>query len=293
MGQDACEAYPSVRGLFDEADALLGFPLSALCFTGPLEVLNDTINTQPAIFVTSVALWRVIEPRLSGAAFFAGHSLGEYSALVAAGALDFAAGLRLVRERGRLMKAAGEQGQGGMAAVLGLDEATLDGICEQARAATGGVVQAANYNAPGQVVISGDETALTEVMARAEAAGARKVVRLAVSIAAHSPLMAAAAASFRQAVEATPFRAPKAPVVGNVTAKPLTIVGEIVDELVRQLTAPVRWTESVQWMISQGVDAFVEVGPGQVLTGLVKRIDRSLQRLTVGNVADIQAFLEA
>ncbi|MDH7485960.1 MAG: ACP S-malonyltransferase [Anaerolineae bacterium] len=293
MARDAYEAYPVVRELFDEADALLGFPLSGLCFAGPEEVLNDTINTQPAIFVASVALWRVIEPRLSAAALFAGHSLGEYSALVAAGALDFAAGLRLVRERGRLMKTAGEQGQGGMAAVLGLDERALDGICEQARAATGGVVQAANYNAPGQVVISGDELALAEAMERAKAAGARKVVRLAVSIAAHSPLMASAAAAFRQAVEATPFRAPRAPVVGNVTARPLTSVGEIMDELVQQLTAPVRWTESVQWMIGQGADTFVEVGPGQVLTGLVKRIDHSVQRLNVGSVADTRAFWEA
>ncbi|MBC8449115.1 MAG: ACP S-malonyltransferase [Chloroflexi bacterium] len=293
MGQDAYEAYPAVRSMFDEADALLGFPLSALCFAGPEEVLDDTINTQPAVFVTSVALWRAIEPQLSGVAFFAGHSLGEYSALVAAGALDFAAGLRLVRERGRLMKAAGEQGRGGMAAVLGLDAPTLEGICERAREATGGVVQAANYNAPGQIVISGDEVALTEAMERAKAAGARKVVRLAVSIAAHSPLMAPAVASFRQAVEATVFRAPRVPVVGNVTARPLAAVGEIAEELVQQLTAPVRWTESVQWMIGQGVDTFVEVGPGQVLTGLMKRIDRSVRRVTVGNVADIRAFLEA
>jgi len=291
MGRDIYEAYPVARAIYDEADAVLGFSLSALCFEGPEEALNDTVNTQPAIFVTSVAFWRVMEPQLPQAAsFFAGHSLGEYSALVAAGALDFAAGLRLVRERGRLMKAAGEQSRGGMAAVLGLDAATLDGICQQAREATGGVVQAANYNSPGQIVISGDEETLAEAMAQAKAAGARRVVRLAVSIAAHSPLMSPAVASFRKAVEATPFRAPAVPVVGNVTARPLTSVDEIVDELVQQLTAPVRWTESVQWMIGQGVDTFVEVGPGKVLTGLVRRTDRSVRRVNIGDVAGIRDF---
>ena len=291
MGRDIYEAYPVARAIYDEADAVLGFSLSALCFEGPEEALNDTVNTQPAIFVTSVAFWRVMEPQLPQAAsFFAGHSLGEYSALVAAGALDFAAGLRLVRERGRLMKAAGEQSRGGMAAVLGLDAATLDGICQQAREATGGVVQAANYNSPGQIVISGDEETLAEAMAQAKAAGARRVVRLAVSIAAHSPLMSPAVASFRKAVEATPFRAPAVPVVGNVTARPLTSVDEIVDELVQQLTAPVRWAESVQWMIGQGVDTFVEVGPGKVLTGLVRRIDRSVRRVNIGDVAGIRDF---
>ena len=292
MGRDVYETYPVARAVFDEADAELGFPLSELCFAGPKEALNDTFNTQPAIFVTSVALWRVIQPRHSDAAFFAGHSLGEYSALVAAGALDFVAGLRLVRERGRLMKAAGEQGRGGMAAVLGLDAPTLDRICDQAREATGGVVQAANYNSPGQIVISGDEEALAEAMARAKAAGARRVVRLAVSIAAHSPLMSSAIVPFRQAVEGTPFRTPGTSVVGNVTARPLASVGEIVSELVQQLTAPVRWTESVQWMIAQGVDTFVEVGPGKVLTGLVRRIDRSVRTINVKDVADIRAFSE-
>lgn len=293
MGQEVYEAYPAARAVFDEADAVLGFPLSALCFAGPKEALNDTINTQPAIFVTSVALWRVIELRLPQAAsFFAGHSLGEYSALVAAEALDFAAGLRLVQERGRLMKAAGEQGRGGMAAVLGLDAPTLDMICDQAREATGGVVQAANYNSPGQVVISGDEEALAEAMTKAKAAGARRVVRLAVSIAAHSPLMSSAVVPFRRAVEATVFRAPSASAVGNVTARPLKSVGEIVSELVQQLTAPVRWMESVQWMIAQGVDTFVEVGPGKVLTGLLRRIDRSVQRINVEDVADIRALSE-
>lgn len=292
MGQDIYEAHPLARAVFDEADAVLGFPLSALCFEGPEEKLNDTINTQPAIFVTSVALWRVLEQGLSPPpSFFAGHSLGEYSALVAAGALDFAAGLRLVRERGRLMKAAGEQGRGGMAAVLGLDAPTLDRICQKARETTGGVVQAANYNSPGQIVISGDEESLAEAMAQAKAAGARRVVRLAVSIAAHSPLMAPIVDSFRRAVEATPFRKPAAPLIGNVTAKSLTKPSDIVSELVQQLTSPVRWAESVRWMIGQGADTFVEVGPGQVLTGLVRRIDRGVRRINIGDVAGVRGFL--
>ncbi len=293
MGRDLYEAYPSARAVFDEADALLDFPLSALCFAGPEEVLDDTINTQPAIFVTSMALWSVIERQVRQTALFcAGHSLGEYSALVAVGALEFAAGLRLVRERGRLMKAAGEDEGGGMAAVLGLDAQTVDRLCEEAREATGGVVQAANYNSPGQIVISGDEETLAEAMDRAKAAGARKVVRLAVSIAAHSPLMSSVVAAFRQAVEAAPLRAPSVPVVGNVTARPLAGVDEIARELVQQLTAPVRWTESVHWMIAQGVDTFVEVGPGKVLTGLVKRIDRAVRRVNVGSVHDARAFTE-
>lgn len=190
------------------------------------------------------------------------------------------------------MKAAGEDDGGGMAAVLGLDAPTLDRLCEEAREATGGVVQAANYNSPGQIVISGDEETLAEAMDRAKAAGARKVVRLAVSIAAHSPLMSSVVAAFRQAVEAAPLRAPSMPVVGNVTARPLAGVDEIARELVQQLTAPVRWTESVHWMIAQGVDTFVEVGPGKVLTGLVKRIDRAVRRVNVGSVHDARAFTE-
>jgi [acyl-carrier-protein] S-malonyltransferase len=201
MGGDLAQAYSVARDTFAEADNLLGFSLSSLCFEGPEESLNDTYNTQPALFVASLATLRVLQGEgwSASPSFTAGHSLGEYSALVAAGALTFADGLRLVRERGRLMKEAGERGPGGMAAIIKLDDETVTDICQRASQETGQVVQVANYNSPGQVVISGDNQALEVAMEMAQAAGAKRVVRLAVSIAAHSPLMAIIAGEFRQA----------------------------------------------------------------------------------------------
>jgi [acyl-carrier-protein] S-malonyltransferase len=292
MGQDAYQSHPAARAVFDEADALLGFPLTKLCFTGNEGDLHDTANTQPAVFVTSVALWSAVSHRLRDRPlFFAGHSLGEYAALVASGALDFATGLRLVRERGRLMQAAGEACRGGMAAVLGLEASVVETICGQAEEETGGVVQVANYNCPGQTVISGDESALVEAMERAMQAKARKVVRLAVSIAAHSPLMLQAVAPFRAVVDAASVRPPVVDVISNVTARPLTDARSVATDLVQQLTAPVQWMESVLWMAARGADTLVEVGPGEVLTGLTKRIDRGLKRVSVRNGAGIQALV--
>jgi [acyl-carrier-protein] S-malonyltransferase len=285
MGQDLSEAYPEARATFDQADKVLGFALSDLCFNGPEEALNDTINTQPAIFVISVALLRALESsRLQAPSFVAGHSLGEYSALVAAGAMDFAAGLQLVRERGRLMKEAGERSPGGMAAVLGLETEVVDQVCRQAREETGGVIQVANYNSPGQIVISGDFRTRDVAIELAKAEGAKRVVPLAVSIAAHSPLMECIADEFRQAVEATEFRMPTLPVVANVSAAFLESVEAIREELVQQLTSPVRWVESVRYMIGQGVTEFVEIGPKDVLKKLMRRIDRSVQAMSVGDV---------
>jgi [acyl-carrier-protein] S-malonyltransferase len=285
MGQDLSEAYPEARATFDQADKVLGFALSDLCFNGPEEALNDTINTQPAIFVISVALLRALESsRLQASSFVAGHSLGEYSALVAAGAMDFAAGLQLVRERGRLMKEAGERSPGGMAAVLGLETEVVDQVCRQAREETGGVIQVANYNSPGQIVISGDFRTRDVAIELAKAEGAKRVVPLAVSIAAHSPLMECIADEFRQAVEATEFRMPTVPVVANVSAAPLESVQAIREELVQQLTSPVRWVESVRYMIGQGVTEFVEIGPKDVLKKLMRRIDKSVQAMSVGDV---------
>ncbi|NIO68462.1 MAG: ACP S-malonyltransferase [Anaerolineae bacterium] len=290
MGQDLYEAYPEARATFDQADDVLGFALSDLCFNGPEETLNDTINTQPAIFVTSIALLRALEgKKLQGPRFVAGHSLGEYSALFAAGAMDFAAGLQLVRERGRLMKEAGERSPGGMAAVLGLETEVVDQVCRQAREETGGVIQVANYNSPGQIVISGDFQARDVAVELAKAEGAKKVVTLAVSIAAHSPLMACIADEFRQAVEAVEFRMPTVPVVANVSAAPLESVKAIREELVQQLTSPVRWVESVQYMIGQGVTEFVEIGPKDVLTKLMRRIDKSVQAMSVGDVTAVDS----
>jgi len=285
MGQDLSEAYPEARTIFDQADKVLGFALSDLCFNGPEEALNDTINTQPAIFVISVALLRALESsRLQAPSFVAGHSLGEYLALVAAGAMDFAAGLQLVRERGRLMKEAGQRSPGGMAAVLGLEAEVVDQVCRQAREETGGVIQVANYNSPGQIVISGDFRTRDVAIELAKAERAKRVVPLAVSIAAHSPLMECIVDEFRQAVEATEFRMPTVPVVANVSAASLKSVEAIREELVQQLTSPVRWVESVRYMIGQGVTEFVEIGPKDVLTKLMRRIDKSVQATSVGDV---------
>ena len=293
MGRDLYEQYPEARTVFDEADEILGFPLSRLCFEGPEDILTDTINAQPAILTMSVACLRALpvlpnlllgsEPLLSlNPLFCAGHSMGEYTALVAAGTLDFPSALRLVRERGRLMKLAGERAPGGMAAVLGLEREAVEEVCQRAREETEGIVQVANDNAPGQTVISGEQAALERAMALAQERGARRVVRLAVSIAAHSPLMACIVDEFRAAVGATSMEEAGIPIVANVTACPITAVADIRHELVAQLTSPVRWVESVQYMIAQGVDTFVEIGPKEVLSGLIKRIDRNVRRVNVG-----------
>ena len=291
MGRDLYETYAEVRALFDEADGILGFSLSRLCFEGPKEELGDTINTQPALLTISVALLRLLESGQLGPSTVAGHSMGEYTALVAAGALDFADGLRLVRERGRVMKEAGEQNPGGMAAVLGLEAETLDEICQMARQKTGGIVQLANYNSPGQIVISGHKEALEQAMELSKERGARRVIPLAVSIASHSPLMQTAARSFAGVVAQVDFHQPQVPIVANVTAAPITTVAEIREELVEQLTSTVRWVESIQYMIAQGVTTFVEIGPKNVLTGLMRRIDKSVQTVNVGDVAGVEALM--
>ncbi len=291
MGRDLASAYPAARQLFDEADDLLGFSLSSLCFDGPKEELNDTANTQPALFVTSLAALRALEAEggpLKPAAV-AGHSLGELTALVATGAMGFEDGLRLVRERGRLMKEAGQRSPGGMAAVLKMGDQDVEDACRQASDETGRPVQIANYNSPGQVVVSGDEQALDRATELLKEKGGRRIIRLAVSIAAHSPLMAGVVEEFRAAVEATPFVVPKAPIVGNVSAGPLLTVADVRGELTAQLTCPVRWTDSMRWMIDQGVDQFVEVGPKDVLTKLVGRIEPSARATNAGDVTSVRA----
>jgi [acyl-carrier-protein] S-malonyltransferase len=297
MGRDLANAFPQARQVYEAADAILGFALSSLCFEGPKETLDDTVNTQPAIFVTSLAVMRVLEeedklqPLMTAApAMVAGHSLGELTALVAAGAMDFADGLRLVRERGRLMKLAGERSPGSMAAVLKMDDGEVENACKEATDQTGKAVQIANYNSPGQVVISGDEEALSRAVELLRERGGRRIIPLAVSIAAHSPLMASVIQEYRAAVDATPLRLPELPVVANISAHPLLSVDEIRDELAGQLTWPVRWTASVRWMIEQGVARFVEVGPKDVLSKLVKRIDRGAETISVGGVASIEAL---
>lgn len=294
MALELATLSPAAKAIFAEADEVLGFSLSALCFDGPEESLTDTINAQPALLAASVATLAALQSELGNhlptPTFFAGHSMGEYSALVAAGSITFADGLRLVRERGRLMKEAGQKSPGLMAAILALDEAVVAQICADAQAATGGIVQVANDNCPGQIVISGDRMGMERAMAELTEAGARKVVALAVSIAAHSPLMAPAAAELKAAIDATPIQPPVAPVIGNTTAAPLTSADAIRAELVAQLTGSVRWTASMQHAVDAGVETFVEIGPGDVLAGLMKRIARKSERLSVADPTGVEAF---
>jgi [acyl-carrier-protein] S-malonyltransferase len=293
MGQDLAKTYSIARDTFAEADDVLGFSLSKLCFEGPEESLNDTINTQPAIFVASLAVLRGLQSEgwSASPSFTAGHSLGEYTALVAAGAFSFSDGLRLVRERGRLMKEAGQRSPGGMAAILKLDDDTVMDICRRASQQTGQVVQVANYNSPGQVVISGDNAALEAAMELAQAAGARRVVRLAVSIAAHSPPMAVIADEFRQAVDATDIQPPELPVIANVSAQPLETAHDIRQEMLAQLTSSVRWVDSIQHMVDRGVTHFIEIGPKDVLTGLVRRISKQVNAVNCGTADEVRALL--
>ena len=289
MGQALVAAYPAARDAFAEADEILGFALSALCFAGPSDVLTDTRNAQPAILTASIAAWRALgaaHPELPGPLCVAGHSLGEYSALVVAGALAFADAVRLTRARGNLMAQAGTDAPGSMAAVLKLEDEQVAALCRQAAVESGDVVQVANYNSPGQVVISGGTAGVAAATALAKAAGGR-VMPLAVSIAAHSALMAPTAREFAERIAGTPLQTPHTPVIGNVSAAPLTSADAIRAELVAQLTSPVRWTESICRMITDGANRFVELGPGTVLAGLVKRIDASVEVLNVAKPEDI------
>ena len=294
MGKSLAERYSTAQEVYDEADDLLGFSLSSLAWEGPEESLNDTINTQPALMVHSVAALRVIQELLPGfqPAFVAGHSMGELSALVAGAALPFHNALKLVRRRGELMKRAGTISPGGMAAILGLDIPTLDGICAQA-SIPGEVVQVANDNCPGQVVISGASAALERALPLAREAKARKVVPLAISIAAHSPLMSHAQEDFNQAIDAAPIQDPIHLIIGNVNARPMTSAVQIKADLQAQLTSRVRWTESIQYMVSHGVNTFVELGSGSVLAGLIKRIDREVNTLSLGSPEDFERLLSA
>ncbi len=286
MGKALAESSPTAAAVFAAADEILGFALSDLCWNGPAEDLNDTINTQPALYVTSMAALAVLRETVPDAqpAFIAGHSLGQVTAAAAAGALSFADGLRLVRERGRLMKLAGERSPGGMAAVIRLDLEKLVAVCEQASAEAGKPVQVANDNCPGQVVISGDNAALDLAETLAKAAGARMVKRLPVSIAAHSQLMESVSTEYGAAVDAAALSLPAVPFIANSTAAPVVGLDALRAEFKSQLTSPVRWTESVQYMISNGVTSFIEIGSGNVLTGLLKRIDRNVSGYNVESI---------
>jgi [acyl-carrier-protein] S-malonyltransferase len=289
MGRDLATAFPVARQTFEEADSVLGFSFSKIMWEGPEADLNDTLNTQPALFTHSLAAFRVLGPN-ANPVFMAGHSLGELSALTAAGALSFENGLRLVRKRGELMKQAGERNPGGMAAILGLDIPTLDRVCAEA-SSKDEIVQVANDNCPGQVVISGAKPALERALTLAKEAGAKRAIPLAVSIAAHSPLMATIQPTWDTAVGEASFTDAKISVVGNVAAAPLSTADALRSDVRAQMQSRVRWTESVRWIAAQGVTTFVEVGAGVVLGGLVKRILEGVTALPLGNPQDFEALM--
>lgn len=287
MGHELAIRYPLAGQMFDEADNILGFPLSKIMWDGPDADLNDTINTQPALYVHSLAAFRVFSdlyPNFKPAAL-AGHSLGELSALAAAGAFSFETGLRLVRTRGELMKKAGGRNPGGMAAILNLDINTLEKVCAEASTPTE-AVQVANDNCPGQVVISGAKAAVERAMTGAKAAGAKRAIPLAVSIAAHSQLMASIQTEFDKAVDESKISDSFMPVVGNVGAKPLVSAESARSDLKAQLTSRVRWTETVQLLTGQGITTFVEVGTGSVLLGLIRRISPTAVGFPLGSPPD-------
>ncbi len=283
MGKDLYEKYPDVKKLYDEADALLGVPLSRICFDGPEEELKQTKNTQPAIFLHSVALWQLLKP--TDAAMVAGHSLGEYSALVAAGALSFADAIKLVRLRGELMQKAGEENPGTMAAVVGLDAKTVGEVTCAAYEV--GAVQAANFNSPGQIVISGTVTGVRKAMELAKERGAKLVKELVVSGAFHSPLMQSAKDKLKTALDAVTIHDASVPVYANVTAAPVQKADEIRSLLLEQVTSPVRWEESVVNMAAAGAAKFVEIGPGKVLQGLVKRTVAAAELAGVDKASEV------
>jgi [acyl-carrier-protein] S-malonyltransferase len=291
MGSKLCADHPTIKvEYFDRADELLGFPLSRLCFEGPEEELVRTENQQPAIFLVSVALGALLRDRGLQPMAVAGHSLGEYSALVSAGALDFEDGLRLTRRRGELMAAIAQRTGGIMAAILGLPADEVETACRGASAE--GIVEVANYNSPAQTVISGEEAAVRHAMALARERGARKVVELAVSAPFHCSLMAPLAEEFGPLLAEVPVHAPTVPVVANVTADYERTPDEIRRNLVSQLASSVRWTESMERLIEDGIDTFVEVGPGKVLTGLVRQINKSVVAVPTDSPVGAQAVID-
>jgi len=291
MGRDLAEGYPVARRVFEEADATLGFGLSEVMWNGPAEALNDTVNTQPALFVHSLASFRVFAEQFPGfhPAFLAGHSLGEVSALTAGGALPFVVAMLLVRRRGALMKRAGELSPGGMAAILNLDIPTLEGICTSASTAEESV-QVANDNCPGQVVISGAKPAVERAMELAKTAGARRAIPLAVSIAAHSSLMATIQEEWNEAVAQAGLQNSAIPIIGNVEASVISTGAELSKDIQRQMQSRVRWTETIACARRQGINAFMEVGTGSVLLGLIKRIASEATGFPLGTAADFAAL---
>ncbi|HDP98996.1 MAG TPA: [acyl-carrier-protein] S-malonyltransferase [bacterium] len=287
MGADLYENsdYPIARQVFNQANDVLGFDIKRVCFSGPEEQLKQTRITQPAIFIHSYIVHQIIIGRGIKADAVAGHSLGEYTALVAANAISFEDGLGAVQKRGELMQQAGQQNPGSMAAIIGMSSEQVVAICHQA--STAGVVQPANFNSPTQIAISGSVAGVARAMEIADEKGATKVIPLVVSGAFHSPLMESAQAELRNALDSIDFHQPRLPVYANVTATPETDAAQIKQLLYQQLTFPVRWVETIQNMVADGITEFIELGPGKVLAGLVKRIDRKVNVRTVGTVEEI------
>jgi len=276
MGRDICQHFPEAKAVFDLADSVLGFSLSHLCFDGPEDELRQTVNVQPAIVTMSLACLVVAQDRLYAPSFVAGHSLGEYTALATAGVLDFANTIRLARERGRFMREAGQKSPGAMAAVLGMNEDKLGEVC----AATG--TRIANINCPGQLVISGHCDAIAHALDLARSVGARRVLPLAVSGAFHTELMRPALAGLKHIIDGLSFAEPKIPIIANTSAKPIVSAEVLKAELLEQLCACVQWQSSVEYMISQGVTTFIEIGPGKVLSGLIKHTNPEVEIRNIG-----------
>jgi len=288
MGKDLAEKYPIARQTFDEADAALGFKLSQLCFEGPEDQLRLTENTQPAILTVSVAAWRGLHEKGIDPAFLAGHSLGEYSAHVAAGTISFADAVRAVRNRGRYMQEAVPVGTGSMAAILGMSLDAVTAVCSDA--AQGEVCEPANINSLEQIVISGHTAAVERAAKLADERGAKRAKVLPVSAPFHCSLMKPAQERLATDLQALRFSTPATPVICNVDAAPVTAADAARDALVRQVTGSVKWNQSMQWLIAQGVQTFIEVGPGKVLCGLMRQIDRSKKCLNVEDEESLKKF---
>jgi [acyl-carrier-protein] S-malonyltransferase len=289
MGRELAEAFPCTRRIFEEADQAAGFALSRLCFEGPVEDLQLTANTQPAILAVSVAAAEVLRERGIRADYVAGHSLGEYSALVVAGAFCLGDAVRLVRKRGQYMQEAVAVGRGAMAALLGMEAAAVEAVCREA--GQGEIVSPANLNSPGQVVIAGEAEAVARAVELAKARGARRAVLLNVSAPFHCALMQPAQERLAQDLEAAEIADPQIPLVNNVDAQVVRSAPAVRDGLKRQVTGPVRWEESIRVLRAEGVELFVEVGPGKVLTGLLRQIDRQAEGLHVEDLASLQEVL--
>jgi [acyl-carrier-protein] S-malonyltransferase len=289
MGRDLAENFPAARAWFDHANTALGYDLAALCFNGPEPELTKTENAQPGIYLVSWVAWQLLEERAPSLDFAAtaGLSLGEFTALAAAGALDFEEGLKLVRQRGEYMQEACEATSGGMAAIIGLDEKTTREVCAEAG------VELANLNCPGQIVISGEADKIIVACEIAKAKGARRAMPLPVAGAYHSTLMASAQPKLLSALASVSLQPPTVPVISNVTAEPHGTEPEIQKRLVEQKTSLVRWEESMRYLLAQGFTRFIELGPGKALSGFMKRIDPTAQMLNVSDVASLEATVKA